>query len=92
MKPYFSFEKTRDILSFAVKNYINVYKTGYQSELTLYVKNGANGMTQIGKAAEWVYRFCFREAVANKKKAMPSPALCKFMRFLGLLLDVVQRK
>ncbi len=49
-------------------------------------------MTQIGKAAEWVYRFCFREAVANKKKAMPSPALCKFMRFLGLLLDVVPRK
>ena len=24
-------------------------------------------MTQIGKAAEWVYRFCFREAAANKK-------------------------
>ena len=36
------------------------------------MKNGVNGMTLIGKAAEWVYRFCFREAVTSKKKAMPS--------------------
>ena len=48
-------------------------------------------MPQIGKAAELVYRFCFREAVTNKK-TMLSPAFCKFMRVLGLLLDVVPRK
>lgn len=49
-------------------------------------------MMQIGKAAEWVYRFCFREAVTSKKETMPSPAFCKFMRVLGLLLYVVPRK
>ncbi len=37
-----------------------------QPELTLHIKND---MTQIGKV-EWVYRFCFREAVQGKKKAM----------------------
>ena len=34
------------------------------------MKNGVNGMMLIGKAVEWVYRFCFREAVTSKKKAM----------------------
>ena len=41
------------------------------------MKNGVNGMTLIGKAAEWVYRFCFREAVQNKKESdaiAPLPA------------------
>lgn len=31
-------------------------------------KNDVNGMPLIGKATEWVYRFCFREAVPNKKR------------------------
>ena len=41
------------------------------------MKNGVNGITQIGKAAEWVYRFCFREAVTSKKESdaiAPLPA------------------
>ena len=32
------------------------------------MKNGANGMTLIDKAAEWVYRFCFREGVTSEKR------------------------
>ena len=94
MKPYFSFEKTWDILAFAAKKHINMYKpdTNLNLHYIVYVKNSVNGMIQIGKVGEWVYRFCFREAVASRRETMPLPAICKFMRFLGLLLDVVQRK
>ena len=36
------------------------------------MRNSVNGTTPIGKSVKWVYRFCFREAVLDKKEAMQS--------------------
>ena len=44
-------------------------------ELTQYIKND---MTQIGKV-EWVYRFCFREAVQGKKSDATAPFLANLI-------------